>query len=52
MFKSSSLLEKVVLPENLKYIGEKAFSSCRKLSEISFPNTIITLCARCFSCCI
>lgn len=48
MFKSSSLLEKVVLPENLKYIGEKAFSSCRKLSEISFPNTIITLCARCF----
>ena len=51
MFKSSSLLEKVVLPENLKYIGEKAFSSCRKLSEISFPNTIITLCARCFEYC-
>lgn len=51
MFESSSLLERVIFPNNLKYIGEEAFSGCSKLSDVNLPNTINTLCDNCFSYC-
>ncbi|MBE5733339.1 MAG: hypothetical protein E7353_10000 [Clostridiales bacterium] len=38
-----SKLETVVLPTNLKTIGESAFFGCRSLKEVTIPETVTTI---------
>lgn len=39
-FSGCSNLEKVVLPESLRYIGDKAFKDCYSLQEINIPDSV------------
>lgn len=41
-------LEKVVLPDGIKRIGDRAFNECEKLESINFPNSIEELGIACF----
>ena len=36
-------MEKIILPADLKIIGERAFMNCTKLKEITFPATLTTI---------
>ena len=36
-------IEKVILPEGVKSLGEMAFSGCKNLKEINFPSTLKTV---------
>jgi hypothetical protein len=39
-FNDKTLLERVILPNNVKKIGNNAFYNCRKLQSVEFPSTL------------
>lgn len=43
VFRGCKLLEEVMLPEGLTYIGEFAFADCLRLLRFTFPNSLETL---------
>jgi len=43
MFKGCSVLETVVLPENLEVIGESMFENCTLFGEIAFPSSLLSI---------
>ena len=40
-FKNFELLENIVLPNNITFIGEQAFFSCYSLTSIVIPSTVV-----------
>ena len=44
-------LQKVVLPEGIKKIGERAFLDCVRLESLNLPSSIEELCVACFKGC-
>lgn len=49
---SSAKMKKVVLPETLQQIGEKAFYGCTELKEIRIPSSVTTIGEEAFSSCM
>ena len=45
------ILEKVVLPSNLKEIGEQAFYECKNLNNIEISSSVTSIGKRAFYCC-
>lgn len=45
-------IEKLVIPEGYRSIGNDAFSGCRNLREVIFPSTLETLGENCFFGCV
>ena len=39
-FKDCSMIESIILPNNVKTIKERAFENCRGLKEITLPETL------------
>ncbi len=50
-FMDCTALEKVILPEEVTYIGENAFWGCTSLKEINLPEGVIGIGSRAFSDC-
>ena len=44
-------IEKIVIPDSIKYIGDKAFSHCEKLKELKLPGALETIGKEAFSAC-
>ena len=40
---NTNALETLILPEGLKYVEKSAFSGCKKLKEIVFPSSLISI---------
>jgi len=51
VFKGSSTLEKVVLPDSLVSIGSSAFSNCEYLKDIILPDSLVSIGPSAFSYC-
>ena len=47
-FSESKKLKEVFLPKNIKVIGTEAFSKCRKLTTVHFPDKIDSIAPRAF----
>lgn len=45
-------ITKVVVKEGIKNIGQHAFDSCTKLTEVSLPSTLTSMGANVFYCCV
>ena len=50
-FNDKSNLIKILLPENLTYIGNSAFKDCSHLTSISIPNSVTSIGFYAFYCC-
>ena len=48
MFKGCKVLQRIILPRNLKTIGEEAFINCNKLTSVTFPDGIDSIGERAF----
>ena len=51
-FYGADLLQKIVLPHNMRKIGESAFWNCESLSSISIPNSVTEIGESAFDDCI
>ncbi|MBQ9860449.1 MAG: leucine-rich repeat protein, partial [Clostridia bacterium] len=50
-FAACANLTKVVLEENVTYLGWQALAGCAKLTDVSLPSTLVTFGARAFASC-
>ncbi len=51
-FESNAILEEVILPEGLIYIGDYSFSSCTQLKSVNIPSTVTEIGTWAFAKCI